>query len=1004
MSLPADFIAELRPRFHGDIRFDTASRILYSTDASIYQIEPLGVALPKTQEDLHAVVELAAKYLIPILPRGAGSSIAGQAIGNALILDMSRWLDSLIEINPEARTATVEPGLVLSRLNAAAARHGLTFGPDPASAERATLGGVIGNNATGAHSILYGMTADHLISADVVMADGSLETWREIARWENKTRVGGSLLAALLSAAVEIRENFAPAIQQTYPKSWRNSAGYRLNYLLPWSPSNPPQWSDDWSLAAGHYPPVRPEAINLAPLLAGSEGTLAVMRRATINLVPKPKHTILGVLAYHSIAEACDDVPRLLEFHPSAVELVPQMLIRLAKGVPAYASQVGWVQGDPAALLVVEFSGKDPRALKKEALRLHPGGEGGQFVLAESRQEQARVWSVRKVGLGIFDSRPADARPLAFIEDCAIPVEQLGVFVREVEHILAAHDTTAAFYAHASAGCLHIRPILDLRRSAGDLRAIAEATLALTLRLGGSMSSEHGDGIARAEFLRQTYGARVVEAMQLIKHAADPADLLNPGKMLDAPRMDTHLRYDAAHLSQPWKPVLDFGPNNGLAGAIEQCNGQGVCRKSDGVMCPSFQATREEVNSTRGRANLLRALIALPPAWGAGNYAEGEKAVFDALDLCLACKGCKSECPSGVDMAKLKYEFLHEYYAARRRKIRDYLFAFIGPLAGLGAPFARVINRGLGLGFARQMFNKMFGLSGKREFPRYGSQTLSRHVRNHPANPRETILLLRDTFTHYFEPEIEAAALKVLAAGGIEVKFLPYFGAGRTLLSKGFLEPARRHAERVLDAAHRLDPGGNLAVLGIEPSELYTLRDEFFDLLPARQEEVEKLAARAWLVEEFLLRKDASGTDRIFRVANNLKDGSLPKSGNNPKEAVKSLEKVLLHGHCYQKAQPPAADGLPVGQQASAAFLSAFGYEVETIPSGCCGMAGAFGYEAEHYDLSMQVGELALFPALRDRREGEVAAPGASCRAQIADGVGALAQHPLVLAAMRLDG
>lgn len=1031
MSLPPDFIADLQKRFTGDLRLDLASRILYSTDASIYQIEPLGVALPKTHEDLHMLVELAARYGVPMLPRGAGSSLAGQAVGQALILDTSRWLDGLVEINPEARTATVEPGLILAKLNAAAARYGLTFGPDPASAERATLGGVIGNNATGAHSILYGMTADHLVSADVILSDGSLEKFDE---WTPGIRNGGygDRKSNFLSAVQEIREKYASAIQETSPHSWRNSAGYRLNYLLPWSPSRPPEWSDAWSLAAGHYPPVSPGTINLAALLAGSEGTLAVIRRATLNLAPKPEHTILGVLAYDSVAEACDDVPRLLEFHPSAVELVPQMLVRLAKSIPAYASQVGWVKGDPAALLMVEFSGDRLEALKETVLRLRAGRHPERFTLAESKDEQARVWNVRKVGLGIIDSRPANARPVAFIEDCAIPVERLGDFVRGIEEILADLHTQAAFYAHASAGCLHIRPILDLKRGAADLRAIAETTLALTLRLGGSMSSEHGDGIARGEFLRATYGDQVTEAMRLLKRTADPQNLLNPGKMLDAPPMHTHLRYGAQYRSQPWTPVLDFSRNNGLAGAIEQCNGQGVCRKESGVMCPSFQATREEGNSTRGRANLLRAMISLPASLqetngmidkatshiGRGLLIQKERplcndieeSVANALDLCLACKGCKAECPSGVDMAKLKYEFLHAYYQTHPRKLRDTLFAYIGPLARLGAPFGILANWGLGL----KWFKRLFGLAEARALPQFdtlarnGSESSAiqegRWMRREKTASRkgkvERVLLLRDTFTHFFEPDIETAALEVLAACNVEVRCLPYFGAGRTLISKGFLEAAKRHAERLLEAVNRLDPQGNLPVLGIEPSELYALRDEFLDLLPGRRAAAQALAERAWLVEEYLIRPEAGGEKRVLRVAN------LERDGRNDIIEPHTLRKIHLHGHCYQKAQAPAEDGFPVGQQASAEFLRAFGYQVEVIPSGCCGMAGAFGYEAEHYELSMQVGELALFPYIRELGigHGEVAAPGASCRAQIADGTGEVAEHPLILAARRLRG
>jgi FAD/FMN-containing dehydrogenase/Fe-S oxidoreductase len=979
MPLSLDFLSELRKHFTGDIRHDTASRVLYSTDASIYQIEPLGVAFPKTQDDLHAAVEIAAKYRVPILPRGAGSSLAGQAIGKALILDCSRWLDGLVDINPEARTATVEPGLVLSKLNVAAAEYGLTYGPDPASAERATMGGVIGNNATGAHSILYGMSADHLVSADVILADGSLITWGMV-----EPSVIGNQPKGVLAAALEIREKYADAIKQNYPRSWRSSAGYRLNYLLPWSAATPPQWIGE------RYPAnLRSSTFNLSHLLAGSEGMLAVIRRATVNLVPKPKHTILGVLAYDSIANACDDVPRLLEFNPSAIELIPQMLIRMAKSIPAYASQVEWVRGDPSALLVVEFSGSRPGTLKEAVKALGP-----DVLIAESLEDQAKVWGVRKVGLGIFDSKPADKRPVASIEDCAIPVEHLGEFVREIERILAEHQTHGAMYAHASAGCLHIRTILNLKQVKGrqTLRSIAEATYALTQQLGGSMSSEHGDGIARAEFLRQTYGEEVAEAMQLLKQAADPHNLLNPGKMLDAPPLDTNLRYGDVYQAQAWPPALNFDRNNQLAGAIEQCNGQGVCRKDSGVMCPSFQATREEVNSTRGRANLLRGLINVPYSQR-DLRGEMQEAVYGALDLCLACKGCKAECPSGVDMAKLKYEFQNEYYKLHRRKLRDYLFAYIGPLAKIGAPFGTLIDWGMERRFVRRIVDPVFRLAKNRELPKFAPNHLSFVGAHSSSDTSETIILLRDTFTHFFEPEIEQAVSKVLAACGIEVKVLPYYGAGRTLISKGFIEPARRHAKRILEVMRTLDPDGKLPILGIEPSELYTLRDEFLDLLPEHRDEVEALGARAWLVDEFLVRPSGNTNElRITNILDNLQYYQHPK--------------ILLHGHCYQKAQPPAPDGFPIGQGASAELLRAVGYEVEIIPSGCCGMAGAFGYEAEHYDVSMQVGELTLLPYIRKAGVGEreigVSAPGTSCRAQIADGANVQAQHPIVLTANRL--
>ncbi len=499
-------------------------------------------------------MELAAKYRIPILPRGSGSSLAGQAIGEALIIDCSRWLDHIIEIEPESRTATVEPGVILSTLNKAAAKFALQFGPDPASAERATMGGVIANNATGAHSIMYGMTADHLLSADVIHADGSRAAWSEM---DMRTVEPGtsSQLTSIKSAVLEIRAKYSDAIKSHYPRSWRNSAGYRLNYLLPWSPTKPPQWMNE------EYPPVKAGTINLAKLLAGSEGTLGVISRATLNLVSKPRYTVLGILSYGSIVEACEAVPDLLKLHPSAIELIPQLILRLARGVPSYARQMGWVvrageeDVDPAAILAVEFSGDNPADLILMARRLRQDA-----VILDSVEAQASVWSVRKVGLGILDSRPQSARPAAFIEDCAIPVEQLGQFVREIQRILAEHHTEGGIYAHASAGCLHIRPILDLKTGEGVrfLREIAEQTLALTIRMGGSMASEHGDGIVRGEWLKQTYGEEVIAAMRVLKNAADPQGLLNPSKMFDAPPMDTHLRYGAAYEALPWSPDPGF--------------------------------------------------------------------------------------------------------------------------------------------------------------------------------------------------------------------------------------------------------------------------------------------------------------------------------------------------------------------------------------------------------------------------------------------------------------
>ncbi len=972
MNFSREILQDLQKRFKGDLRLDSASKVLYSTDASAYQIEPLGVAIPKTQEDLQTVVAFAAKNKIPILPRGSGSSLAGQAIGEALILDCSRYLDSIIEINPETNSALVEPGAILANLNRAAAKHGLMFGPDPASAERATMGGVIGNNATGAHSILYGMSADHILEAEVVLSDGSLATFTES---ESLGQQNNIRLSNIVLSVNEIRQRFADVIKQNYPRSWRNSAGYRLNYLLPWSPSAPPQW-----IGVNYPANLKPDTWNLAHVLAGSEGTLAVIRKLKVNLVPKPKHTILGVLSYASIADACDDVPRLLSMNPSAVELIPQLILRNARSIPAYAQQMGWVIGDPAAVLVVEFSGDQPSALKEAVRRL-----GDVLTIAESPEDQARIWNIRKVGLGILDSRPSSARPIAFIEDCAIPVERLGDFVRDIEKILDAHGTFGGIYAHASAGCLHIRPVLDLQHGDGvrAMRSIIEQVFALTMSLGGAMSSEHGDGVARGEFIERTYGRQVTEAMRLLKNAADPDNILNPKKLFDAPPMDTNLRYGDSYQAKAWIPVLKFEHERGLEGAIESCNGQGVCRKTTGVMCPSFQATRDEAFSTRGRANLLRALITSNDAIET-RKTEIENSTFSTLDLCLACKGCTSECPSGVDMPKLKYEFMDHYYKSHRRKLRDYLFGYFHVAAEIMTPIAPITNVFMEMDWSQKLIARMLGIAEQRPFPKF---TKKKPQRQSNLESGKVVIFLSDVFSHYIEPEVEEAAIEILNFMGYEVKVLPTIGAGASLLSKGFLDAAKRHAEKVLAEIQHLDGKAGLSVVGCEPPELYCLKHEYSALLPERREEIESITHRVWLVDEFILRVVNSGDWTLNSSTSSIKNNRL-----------------TLHPHCHHRAEGPAADGLPSGVSATVAMLKMFGFDVDVIDAGCCGMAGTFGYDAEHYELSMKVGELGVLPKVRElgNKDHELVSSGAACRMQIKQGADVDARHPLLLVKDRI--
>lgn len=973
------FASDLRRQGLGDLRLDAASRKLYSTDASIYQIEPLGVAFPRHEDDLAGIVSLASKYNVPILPRGSGTSLAGQTIGPAVIIDFSRHLNHLLDFNPEERTAWVQPGLVLNALNSLTASHGLMYGPDPASSDRASFGGMLGNNSTGAHSISFGMTSDNVLAVDVLLSDGSQARLESVKMREAMSRAEAETLeGGLYREALQIREKSADVIRRSWPRTWRKASGYGLNYLLPWSASRPPMWSH--ARTGDLYPPIEADSINLAPALVGSEGTLVVFKRIKVRLVPKPAYTVLGVLSYSSIAEACDATPSLLSLQPSAIELIPQAMIRLARSVPAYARRLSFVKGDPEAIMIIEFAGDTQAEAESQLAPL-----GSDIVRAVTTAEQEQVWGVRKVGLGLLMSRPGDTKPLPFIEDVAVPVEKLGEFVRDFQAILAEHGTGGDFYAHASAGCLHVRPLINLKTMRGieQMRGITQAVMAVAKRLGGAMSGEHGDGLSHGEWIDQTFAPEIVQAFRQLKLTADPKGVLNPGKVLEPQPMHINLRYGPQYEAHSWLPILEFSSQGGLGGAVEMCNGAGVCRKDGGVMCPSFQATREEMHSTRGRANLLRAMIST----GLPDGAEAQGAAHAAIDLCLECKGCKAECPSGVDMAKLKYDFLHNYYRSHRRPLRDYMFGYIGTLGNFARPLAPLVNWSLQSRPSKFLGENLGGLSAKRGLPsfRWGNRSISNY-----ALEEADVLFLRDPFTEHFYPELIQAAFKVLMAAGFKPRLLPVVGAGRTLISKGFLTQARNHARRVLRAIERLDPEGRLPVIGIEPSEIYALRDEYLDLLPS-EPGIRPLARRTFMIDEFLLRNPDFGArpiEKLRDAANGQATGGL----------------VLLHGHCYQKTQPPADDGLPTGQQATAALLSALGYNVEIVNSGCCGMAGSFGYEAEHYELSMQIGELTLFPAVRAASPDQhIVASGVSCRAQIASGTRRTALHPVSLIAKRLD-
>ena len=952
-----DFQAFAEGRARLEARFDPFSRALYSTDASNHQIEPLGVVFPRSEEEVAAVVGKAAELRLPVLPRGSGTSLGGQAVGACLILDLARYMNRLESIDPDRQVAVVQPGVVCAAFNAAAGRLGFGFGPDPASADRATFGGMIGNNATGAHSIRYGMTSDHVLEADVVLSDG---TATRLSAVDNDTAAAlasrKSLEASIYRTALTLKATARASIERSWPRTWRRASGYSLNYLVGYTPGAPPGWyrPDEAYIQSGN--------LNLAPVLCGSEGTLAVLTRATVRIVPRPPATVLALIACPGIAEACDLTPAILETEPSAVELIPRAILERARGVPAYARMLTFLERDVDALLVVEYSGETAAAARAAAQALRFPSQ-----LLESPQAQADLWAVRKVGLGLLMSVPGDVKPVTFIEDVAVPVERLGEYVRRVDEILEARGTRGEWYAHASAGCLHLRPLLNLKSPEGraELRGISEAVFAIVSDMRGSFSGEHGDGLSHTEFNAALFGPEVMGAFRQLKDAFDPQHVLNPGKIVpleDAPvaAVDRNLRYDPSYV--PLTPPAAFAHRRegSLLQAVEACNGAGVCRKEDGLMCPSYQATRQEEHSTRGRANALRA--ALTGRLPAGSWTSPQ--LHGILDLCLECKGCKAECPTAVDMARLKAEFLAAYQAEHGVPLRSRFFGEIAFLLRLGRPLAPAVNLLGGTRPMRWAQEALLGIDRRRRLPRLASSRFLAPSRRKPVEGVHEVVLFLDTFAEQSHPEAAQAAALLLQRAGYEVVLAAgQTCCGRPMISKGLLDRARAMAQRNIEALWPFASKG-VPIVGLEPSCLLTLRDEYLEFLP-EDPKARAVAASARLLEEFLTEAVGDSQPPVERLA--FREQAPP---------------VLLHNHCHAKAL--------VGSAPLMQLLKASGAQVTEIDSGCCGMAGSFGYEKEHYDLSMRIGGMKVFPKVRSgvERGSVVVAPGMSCRTQIEDGTG----------------
>lgn len=961
--------AQLTRRLPCEVRFDDMTRILYSTDASNHQVEPLGVAFPEQEDHLEAILEAAIEMQVPVLPRGAGTSLAGQAVGDALVVDCSRHLRTIHRIDPDVRTAEVGPGVTCSALNAAVRPYGLMFGPDPASGDRATIGGMIGNNASGSHSICYGMTADHLLEADILLGDGTRLRLGQPTQVEALERARSSgTEGRFFTSLLEIRRKYSNVVELRWPRTWRRASGYSLNYLTGFSPRRP----EGWYAPSAPYPPE--VGLNLTALLCGSEGTLALVRRAKVRLVPAPPAVVLAILSFPDVESACDAAPALLAQSPSAVELIPRTLLERARQVPGYARKLTFLEGDPGALLIVEIAGDSLAEATARAAQLAREGR-----IMTSAAAQADLWDVRKAGLGLLMSMPGDIKPVPFIEDVAVPVEHLGEYVREVNRVLRSHGTSGEWYAHASAGCLHLRPLINLKsaRDRQAMTAIAGEVLELVVGMQGVMSGEHGDGLSRTAYNARLFGPEIAGAFAELKRAFDPLGLLNPGKVVPAENATASAASDLRLPSAVSLPThFAYTREGDFAHAVDACNGQGECLKMSGVMCPSFQATRDEADSTRGRANALRAVLSggLPADALAG------KDLHSVLDLCLECKACKSECPSAVDMARLKAEYLAYYQAHHGVPLRSRLFGEIARVARLAQPWAPLVNRMESSKTARRLLQAALGISRERSLPRFARESFTRWFarRESRVGGREVALFV-DTYTETICPEIGRAAVSVLEACGCRVTLARgQVCCGRPMISKGMLDRARQQADINLRALQPLAARG-IPILGLEPSCILTLRDEYLELFP-RDPRALALASSAVLIEEYLTTPGAHGRRPI---------DDLPPVGRN--------ETVLVHGHCYTKSL--------VGTAPMLAMLESVAKHVHEVESGCCGMAGSFGYEAEHAELSNAIGEMRLFPAVRSgAREGlAICAAGVSCRTQIWDGAGIRAVHPIEIIARSLD-
>ncbi|HSP70414.1 MAG TPA: FAD-linked oxidase C-terminal domain-containing protein [Bryobacteraceae bacterium] len=932
---------ELENQIQGEVRFDTISRALYSTDASVYLIRPLGVVIPKTREDVIRVVRICGKFRCPLTMRGGGTSQAGQAIGEGLQVDTSKYFNRVLEVNAEERWARVEPGVVLDELNAQLAPLGLRFAPDISTASRATIGGMMANNSAGARSVLYGKTIDHVLEQTVLLADGSIVEFREIGRDDVPTG-DDTLEARCYQTVLRLAAEHAEEIDRRYPKVLRRVGGYNLNEFV--------------DLA---------KPVNLAKMLVGSEGTLGVVLEAKLKLVPLPKFKAVMVIEFADLLEALSAAPVIVKHGPSAVEVMDKSILdNTRQNANLDRIRKMFIEGDPAATLCVEFYGDKkedlpPRlAALEEDLRAQQLGY--RYYSDTDPVTQARIWSLREAALGLSMAMKEDAKSISFVEDTAVAPEKLSAYIGRFLEIVRAHGTTAGVYAHASVGCLHVRPVVNLKTAEGvaKFESLAKAVADLVLEFGGALSGEHGDGLVRGPFMRQMFGDTLYQAFREIKRTFDPQGIFNPGKIVDSPLLTSNLRFGAGYTTPSVSTFFDYSEFGGFGGAVEMCSGVGACRKKlAGTMCPSYMATREEKDSTRGRANTLR----LAMAGRLGESGLGDEGVYQVLDLCLECRACKAECPVGVDVARFKSEFLADYWSRHGTPLRARALGGVADASKWGSRFAPVSN------WVSNAVAGAIGIDPRRKLPVWKRQTFARRAGVSPRGDSspQSVTLFNDTFTNHYDPEIGMAAVEVLQRGGCSVNVVQPGCCGRPLISQGLLAEARAQAVKMVEGLLPIASRGG-KILFLEPSCLSAVKEDVPSLLRGQQQaQARTVAAACMLFEEF-----AAGLDLPLKAG--------PK-------------RILLHGHCHQKSMGSL--------DASKALLGRIpGATIVDLDAGCCGMAGSFGYTREHYDVSVAIASRKLLPAVKAMQPGDVlAAPGTSCRHQVADLSGIVAQHPAVL-------